>query len=88
MSDDGETILYFIPSLIATLLNREKAKGSPLTEEEVISIRDNSPCVALTPKVATEMDHKRGYPDIDAEYAWPQWQEARLELTREDEEKA
>jgi hypothetical protein len=88
MSDNEELILYFIPSLIATLLNRERAKGAPLTEEEVISIRDNAPCVARTPKVAAEMDHRRGYPDLDAEYAWHQWQEARLEFTKEDEEKA
>jgi hypothetical protein len=84
MSESEEIVLYFIPSLVATLLNRERAKGSPLTEEEVLAIRDGAPCVALTPQMAAEMDKKRGYPDLDAEYAWPQWQEARLDFQKKE----
>ena len=35
MSDSEELVIYPMPSLVATLLNREQAKGSPLTEAEV-----------------------------------------------------
>jgi hypothetical protein len=38
MSDSEKLVIYAMPSLIATLLNREQAKGSPLTEAEVIEI--------------------------------------------------
>jgi hypothetical protein len=36
MSESNDLIIYPMPSLVATLLNRERAKGSPLTEQEVI----------------------------------------------------
>jgi hypothetical protein len=36
MSENEDLIIYPVPSLIAILLNRERAKGSPLTKEEVI----------------------------------------------------
>ena len=33
-----ELILTFLPSLVETLLKREKSKGAPLTEEEVLAL--------------------------------------------------
>ena len=73
-------IIFCIPSLVATLLNRERAKGSPLTEEEVLAIRDNAPAIALPPEVARSVADKRGYPDIAADNVWAEWQRARLTL--------
>ena len=84
MSNSEELVIYCVPSLVATLLNREQAKGTPLTEEEVIQIRDTSPAIALRPETAREMDTKRGYKDIDPDYCWEQWQEARKELINND----
>lgn len=61
-------------------MNRERAKGAPLTREEVEAIRDKLPCVALTPTQRAAVDERRQYDDIDPESAWEQWQIARLDL--------
>jgi len=79
----SELIIYPIPSLVATLLNRETAKGSPLTEEEVIQIRDSCPAIALTQEDARRVDESRGYLDIDPENCWEEWQRVRLELAED-----
>jgi hypothetical protein len=72
-------ILYFVPSLVATLWHEEKAKGCALTEEEVIAIRDKCPVVALKPETARTMDEKRGYRDIEADDdCWQAWLAARV----------
>jgi hypothetical protein len=78
MKDD--VIITHVPSLVAILLNRESAKGSPLTREEVESIRDSAPCIALTSEERAVVDARRQYDDIDPELAWEQWQIARIEL--------
>ena len=84
MSNPNSLVIYCVPSLVATLLNRECAKGSPLTEEEVIAIRDSCPAIALSPETAAVMDEKRGYKDIDPDHCWEQWQEARNTLHNAD----
>jgi len=77
---DDNLIFVFTPSLVATLLNREEAKGEPLTEAEVISIRDQCQCIAAPVDVALKMNEARGYDDIDPENCWPEWQRRRLSL--------
>lgn len=72
--------LVFIPALVTILLHAEKTIGRPLTEAEVIAIRDKAVCMAMPVSVAAQMETKRGYPDIVAEAAWPEWQSARLQL--------
>ena len=81
---EEELFLYPIPSFVATLLNKEKEKGTPLTEKEVLELRDSASCVALPISQKITMDESRGYEDIDMEYAWEQWQEARIELMEEE----
>lgn len=80
MIGPNELVIYPMPSLVATLLNRERAKGSPLTEAEVIEIRDACPSVATPIDVAVKIDAGRGYKDIDPERCWEHWQEARKSL--------
>ena len=80
MSDSEELIIFPIPSLVATLLNRERAKGSPLTEQEVIQIRDACPARALRPEDVRKIEERRGYKDIDPENCWEEWQETRKDL--------
>jgi len=77
---DSNLIITHIPSLVATLLNRERAKGSPLTCEEVEAIRDSSSAVVLTPEKRAAVDERRGYDDIDPERAWEDWQIVRLDF--------
>lgn len=79
--NSSQLVICPMPSLVATLLNRERAKGSPLTEAEAIGIRDSCPSVAVPIDVVLKMDAERGYKDIDPERCWEQWQEARKSLT-------
>jgi hypothetical protein len=75
-------ILVFIPALLVLLLNAEEKKGSPLTEAEVNAIRDSGVCMAMPASAALALVEKRGYPDINADAAWPEWQRARLEIAQ------
>lgn len=68
-----------IPALVAILLNKEREKGSPLTENEVFEIRDNAVCTMLPISAREKMEESRGYPYLNPEYVWEQWQEARIE---------
>ncbi len=77
---EGKLILTFIPPLIALLQMREKSKGLPLTEQEVLEIRDKAVVIALPVAEAAKMDAARGYKDLDAENCWEEWQRARVSL--------
>lgn len=79
-----ETILVFMPSLVATLLDAERAKGAALTEFEVLEIRDNAPVIAIEPEALPEIVSERGYEDIDPENCWKDWQEIRIGLLYEE----
>ena len=84
MSDETELVLYFSPSLVATLLNRERAAGRPLTQAEVLAIRDECPVIALSPETARLAAEERGYDDIDPDRCWEAWLEVREELHKHD----
>lgn len=87
-SDDDEQtdlIPVFEPALAAILIHAEDEKGSPLTYDEAITLRDRSACIMMTPDQALKMDEARGYCDIDPENCWFEWQMLRRELGREPE---
>src|SRR5215475_4690770 len=46
----------FVPALVAMLLAAEKKAGSALTREQVDAIRDESPCIAMDPRDAQQME--------------------------------
>lgn len=75
MSDD--LVLVFIPALVALLTAAETERERPLTEAEVIAIRDEAVTIALPRAEAQSMAAARGYDDIDPEHAWEQWQAVR-----------
>ena len=81
---EEELIPVPVPALVAVLLNQENEKGSPLTEQEVLEIRDNAACIMMPISVASEMAESRGYDDLNPEYVWEQWQQARLELIEDE----
>ncbi|MEW8627559.1 MAG: hypothetical protein AB2551_17560 [Candidatus Thiodiazotropha sp.] len=81
---EEELIPVPVPALVAVLLNRENEKGSPLTEQEVLEIRDNAACIMMPVSIVSNMAESRGYPDLDPEHVWEQWQQARLELIDEN----
>ena len=47
----------------------------PLTEAEVVEIKNSCPSVAVPIAVVETIDAERGYKDIDPERCWEQWQE-------------
>jgi hypothetical protein len=83
MSDE-RLVPVFIPSLVSVLLHYEQEKGSPLSEEEVISIRDASAAVMVPESSVIALIERRGYQDIDPEHCWELWQEARKYLISHD----
>ena len=69
-----------MPSLVSVLLHHEREKASPLTEDEVIAIRNKSVAVMLRQSAALEISQKRGYDDLDPENCWLEWQRVRAQL--------
>ena len=84
MSNSLPLVIYCIPSLVSVLHEREREKGSPLTEEEVLAIRNGAVAVKVPEAVAKALDLERGYKDIDPVDCWEQWQEVRLQLATAD----
>lgn len=74
----------FVPALVAVLLNREKAKGEPLTEQEVLYIRDNAVAVMVPRSTEQVLAQRREYDDIDPENVWAEWQRLRVELNQSE----
>ncbi|MCX6180575.1 MAG: hypothetical protein NT150_01430 [Bacteroidetes bacterium] len=79
-NDENNFVLQFIPSLILLLKAAENKKGSALTEDEVLEIRDNALCIRVPINAANDVEKGRGYVDIDPENCWLEWQEIRNEL--------
>ena len=73
---DGLAIL-FIPALAALLTRAEELKGAPLTEEQVLRIRDAAVAVVTRADSAAATIEQRGYPEVDPTNAWPSWQAIR-----------
>jgi len=66
-------IVLFIPSLISLLVSKAEEKGSPLTEEEVLAIRDNATAIVTDAEGILAVTERRGYKDIDPENCWNEW---------------
>ncbi|WP_316674807.1 hypothetical protein [uncultured Tolumonas sp.] len=75
-----QLFLVHVPALVAVLLSIENEKGRPLTEAEVVEIRDSSECIAMPLFAKKKIEESRGYIDINPENAWEEWKIARSEL--------
>jgi hypothetical protein len=73
-------VLVPIPALVAILVHHEKQKGAPLTEAEVMAIRDGCTCIALPFSVAAKMNEERGYDDVSPENVWQEWNAIRTQV--------
>lgn len=69
----------FIPSLAAILMAAEEKEGRPLTEHEVLSIRDKAPSMVAPNDVILKMNASRQYQDIDPKAVWTEWQALRAQ---------
>lgn len=87
MNNDDKTLIAVpIPSLVATFLNTENEKGTPLTEDEVNTIRDNATCVMLSLEMVHGLIESRGYRDINPDQAWEHWQDVRDSMEKPPEQ--
>jgi hypothetical protein len=82
MPDDDDLFPVFTPALVALLIHAEELKGSPLTRNQMIAIRDDADCVMMPLAAKADLDEERGYADIDPEQCWEQWQIVRAKLAR------
>jgi hypothetical protein len=74
----GDTkVAVCIPALVVLLSARETRKGIPLTEPEVLEVRDTAPAIAMSREDAAALSGTRG-PDIDPENVWEEWKKARV----------
>lgn len=75
--DGDPLVITHVPALVALLHRAEEAKGAPLTEQEVLTIRDRGACIAMPRSVVAAVAEKRSYEDLDPERVWEHWQVAR-----------
>lgn len=80
--NDEKLIPVFIPALGVLLVSMEDKKGSPLTPDEVLAIRNKAAVIMMRASDAHKMDESRGYRDIDPENCWHDWQKLRDALGR------
>jgi hypothetical protein len=78
-------VIVIIPSLVSLLWRREKEKGLPLSEQEVLEIRDTAPAIALPLEGLAAVEERRGYRDVNPDNCWEEWQQMRLELVEYDQ---
>lgn len=72
-----DIVIVFIPSLGEILENAEKLKGSPLSESEIVSIRDSAQCITMERDDAIKGTQARGFIDVDPENCWTDWHRFR-----------
>lgn len=80
--DDDEVVPVFVPALIVLLQEAETAKGSPMSRDETLAIRDDGACIMLRRSAADAMAEACGYGDLDSETCWEQWQVWRSQEPR------
>lgn len=68
-----------IPPLVTLLQHYEVEKGAPLTEVEVLGIRDGAVCMTMRRSRAEQLAGTRGFPDIDPANAWEEWGRVRTQ---------
>jgi hypothetical protein len=73
-------VLQYIPSLAAILLHAEKLAGAPLTQAQVVKIRDHASVMVASEKAAQALEEKRGYKDVQPQSAWEEWKVLRTQL--------
>lgn len=81
MAKDKDLIPVFMPPLATLLAHAEELKGAPLTETDVVRIRDKSVCMMMERKDAEALIPSRGFRDVEPENCWADWHRLRVEMT-------
>lgn len=75
------TVTVFLNPLVMLLVARERQKGSPLTEAEVLEVRDEAACTQMPLSQAERfyaaLDAQLPIPRLAPERVWEQWQAVR-----------
>lgn len=66
-------VIQYMPALVAMLTRAEQLTGKPLTEEQVLKLRDANPAVVVEAAAAKAAEDGRGYADLDPADAWLGW---------------
>lgn len=78
------TIPVFLNPLAMLLSAREREKGSPLTEAEVLAVRDGAACTSMPLSQAERfyaaLDAQIPIPRLHPERLWEQWQAVREQV--------
>jgi hypothetical protein len=75
-----DLVPVFIPSLASVFMRHELDEGRPLTENEVIAIRQGSIAVELSRSEALRLEDRRGYKDVDPARCWETWRNLRNKM--------
>jgi hypothetical protein len=74
-------VTVFLNPLMMLLAGAERHKGSPLTEAEVLYVRDTAVCVQMTQSQANKfyqsLDSQMPIPRLNPESIWDEWQAVR-----------
>lgn len=78
---NSDKVKVYLNPLVMLLEGAEQQKGTPLTREEVIQVRDNAGFVMMSPEQAdkfyTSLDAQMPIHRIDPEQIWEEWQAIR-----------
>ena len=82
VADSNEPMVtVFLNPLMMLLAGAERQKGSPLTEAEVLHVRDTAVCVQMTQSQANKfyesLDSQMPIPRLNPDSIWDEWQAVR-----------
>jgi hypothetical protein len=82
--EDEPKVVVFLNPLVMLLAGRERQKGSPLTEQEVLEVRDSAQCITMTASQAerfyASLDGQVPFPRLNPDNLWADWQAIREHL--------
>lgn len=84
-SDSSEPMVtVFLSPLAMLLAGAERQKGAPLTEAEVIAVRDDAESIQMSKSKAelfyAVLDAQAPVPRIDPDRVWEDWQAIREQI--------
>ena len=83
----AETVRVYLNPLHAMLSAAEKQKGSPLTEAEVLHVRDTTVSIDMTPEQAEKfyasLDAQMPIGRLNPDRIWEEWQAVREDVIKQ-----
>ncbi len=78
---EEELVPVFLPPLANLLAAATDQANRPLTESEVLEVRDAGVCMMMATSQALALEQARGFRDVQPEDAWADWHRLQVELT-------